>query len=346
MKVEVGEMKVELGASPLTDPRALLISIALNAALLVATSLIVLRAVRPQEESIINRVLSGSVEPIDNRAAVENPGGSPGELGGVGVELSSDVRRPVAPTREPAADALLAEVLTTRSAAESTPRALPGPATTGLGVVPGLGAGGGGGAGTGSQGGVGSGIGPGTEFFGLRDNAASYAYVIDCSGSMDTRAGRLKGRNVLDVAKAELLSSLNPLPAEAKFGVIFYNLNAMIFTDPSGHREMMPASEPNKVRMRSQLADVQAVGGTDHMKALRAALKWKPEVIFFLTDADLMSHNDVELIRREAGKTRIFAVEFGTGPSIKGSEPLRALTDKTGGSYRYIDVRSIGEAAR
>ena len=58
----------------------------------------------------------------------------------------------------------------------------------------------------------------------------------------------------------------------------------------------MAATAPNKARVQTQLATIAPDGGTDHMSALREALKLKPEVIFFLTDADLMSNNDVNEI--------------------------------------------------
>ena len=332
--------KIELGQTPLTDPRSLAISLVVNGVLLLGASLMALGVVLPGQERPEPRVLRGELEPTDNRAAYEPGGGSPGELGGEGVELSAERRRPVAPTRDPAADALLAEILPTRPSAEPS-HALPGPPTSGLGLINGLGAGGGGGAGTGSGGGVGGGIGPGTEFFGLRDRAGSYAYVIDCSGSMDTRAGAVRGRNVLDVAKRELLASLDPLPADAKVGVIFYNESPTVFTDPAGRKDLMSASASNKARVRARLAEVAPLGGTDHMAALRAALAMRPEVIFFLTDADFLDRAGADAIRREAGKTRILAVELGIGSSLRGSEPLRRLAEGTGGSYRYIDVWSL-----
>jgi hypothetical protein len=74
------------------------------------------------------------------------------------------------------------------------------------------------------------------------------------------------------------------------------------------------------------------------MSALRAALVLKPEVIFFLTDADLMTNGDVNEILAEAGSTRIQAVEFGRGVNLGERTPLRRLATTTGGSYLYIDV--------
>ena len=62
-----------------------------------------------------------------------------------------------------------------------------------------------------------------------RDHAHSFAYVIDCSGSMATR-------NSLEIAKREMLASINQLPPDAQFAVIFYNLNARMLSDPQGKK--------------------------------------------------------------------------------------------------------------
>ena len=104
---------------------------------------------------------------------------------------------------------------------------------------------------------------------------------------------------------------------------------------------MMPASAANKTRVQDLLATIPPYGGTDHMKALRAALALKPEVMFFLTDADSMRREEVADILTFAGKTRIHAVEFGQTGAIGGSTPLQSLARSTGGSYRYLDVNTF-----
>jgi hypothetical protein len=104
----------------------------------------------------------------------------------------------------------------------------------------------------------------------------------------------------------------------------------------------MPATPANKARVRTLLAGIEASLGTDHMLALRAALALKPEVIFFLTDADLMNRQEVAAILAEVGKTRIQAVEFGLSGALGGSPALKSLAKSTGGSYRYIDVNTFG----
>lgn len=322
----------DLTESPLTDPRALVSSALLHLLLLALASAAVLTVASPGADAPVERVMSGELGPVDNRAGYEPAGGSPGELGGVGVELSSDRGTPASPTRDATADLLLSEILPTRDDARPEPKTLPGPPTSGLGVLPGPGAGGGGGVGAGSGGGTGKGIGAGTEFFGVRERANSFAYVIDCSGSMASR-------NSLDHAKRELMASLGQLPPDARFGVVFYNLQATVFSDPAGRKTLMAATAANKARVATQLERVAPDGGTDHMLALRTALEMKPEVIFFLTDADLMTRSNVADILGEVGTARIQAVEFGIGTGMNGSEPLQKLSATTGGTYRYVDVR-------
>jgi hypothetical protein len=299
---------------------------ALNAALPVAES-------RP-------KALHAELDPVDNRADVPSSpgegGGGAGEIGGMSrlpFIPPSDGIKPQGTTHDPVADTLLAEILPSSQPkpSESLQRTLPGPQTTGQGLIPGSGSGGGGGAGGGSGGGAGRGIGPGTQFFGARDHAHSFAYVIDCSGSMATR-------NSLEVAKREMFASISQLPPDAQFAVIFYNLQARMLADPQGRKGLMAATAPNKARVQTQLQTIAPDGGTDHMLALREALKLKPEVIFFLTDADLMTNNDVNEILGEVGSTRIQAVEFGRGTEVGQRTPLARLATTTGGSYLYIDV--------
>ncbi len=104
---------------------------------------------------------------------------------------------------------------------------------------------------------------------------------------------------------------------------------------------MMPASPANKRRVQDLLNTIPPYGGTDHMLALRTALALRPEVIFFLTDADSMRPEEVGDILAIAGRTRIHAVEFGQTGLIGGSTPLQTLAKKSGGSYRYLDVNTF-----
>jgi hypothetical protein len=339
---------LKFGKTPMTDPWSLGSSVLVHALLILVTSLVVLNAAvsrlaqRPSS-------LQGELEPVDNRAERRKSangaggGGARGEIGGLGnfeFEAPDTQASPWSPGRNQAADTMLNEILPVISSkqAEMLQHTLPGPETIGVGLIYGSGKGGGGGSGSGSGGGIGQGVGPGTEFFGALEHGRSFAYVIDCSGSMATR-------NSLNVAKRELLASLNQLPPDARFSVIFYNLKVRVFTDPGGQQGLMPATMSNKTRVRNQLLTVGPDGGTDHMLALRTALALKPEVVFFLTDADLMTNNDVNEILAEAAASRIQAVEFGRGSDLGMETPLRRLATTTGGTYRYIDVTSFPRSA-
>ena len=82
----------------------------------------------------------------------------------------------------------------------------------------------------------------------------------------------------------ELNVSLEQLPPDARFGVVFYNLNATTMTDENEKPGLMPATAANKERVRTRLLTLRAEGPTDHAGALEAAFAMHPEVIFFLTD--------------------------------------------------------------
>ena len=156
---------LELGQSPLTDPRALGSSTIFHAFLVVVASLAVLPVAIPLGgESARPKALYAEIDPVDNREQVPpspgEGGGSPGEIGAtnsIPFVSTTEGTKPQEATRDPVADNLLAEILPDAQPkpADTSQRALPGPRTTGQGLIPGSGSGGGGGAGGGSAGGAG-----------------------------------------------------------------------------------------------------------------------------------------------------------------------------------------------
>lgn len=173
---------------------------------------------------------------------------------------------------------------------------------------------------------------PAVEFFGMREQCETIAYVIDRSGSMGTR-------DALGVAKRELRASVGRLPARARFGVVFYNLEPEVFADAGGTAGLMANSAANRTEVDRRLDAMEARGGTRPRPALRAAFAMRPEVIFLLTDGQELSEDDLRALGPElkSAGTRIHVIEFGGGPPLGEQEPLTRLARMTGGTYQRID---------
>jgi hypothetical protein len=303
--------------SPLWDVRSLGGSTLVHGLVLFLASSAVITIALPRERDEA-RTIEGQVGPTDNRAATfAGAGGAPGPSG---RGTASD---PNDPSR------LLDEALSPRASTD-LPRWLRPRTERGSGAAAGSGSGGDGGLGGGTGGGQGTGVGPGTEFFGTRETAKQIVYVIDRSGSMIHR-------NSLGIAKRELLNSMDELSEECSFAVIFYDTHAVFADAP----KLEAATSEHRARLHTKLESIGPDGGTDHKVALMAAFKLKPEVIFFLTDADQMTDLDADELLAAAGKVRIHATEFGVGPAVISSAPLKRLATSSGGRYRYIDVTTF-----
>jgi hypothetical protein len=174
-----------------------------------------------------------------------------------------------------------------------------------------------------------------TKLFGIAAEGYKFVYVFDRSGSMGG-----EGRQSLRAVKAELIRSLNQLNSVHQFQIVFYNERPVVFNPTGTSGRLAFATEENKERVVRFLDSISAIGGTDHENALRLAIRFHPDVIFFLTDADDPKLTSAQLakIARLAAGTIIHAVEFGPGPKPAGDSFLAALARQNGGKYVYIDI--------
>ncbi|MDO4628480.1 MAG: hypothetical protein Q4C70_04810 [Planctomycetia bacterium] len=204
--------------------------------------------------------------------------------------------------------------------------------TDGLGDLPGVGSG------------TFEGFGKGKiSCFGTSGEGNTFIFVFDRSASMSFRSPGATSTS-LNAAKQELRRSLRMLQPNQQFQIIFYNgleedmlkyeANQMIF-----------ATKPNIIGAERFLSSIIAMGGTDHKTALSHALRQRPDVIFFLTDADenetTLNSADLERIRRNATGTQINAIQFGSGPRPEKSNWLSRLAEQNGGQYMYLDVSQL-----
>lgn len=174
-----------------------------------------------------------------------------------------------------------------------------------------------------------------TQFFGAQVWGSKFVYVIDRSGSMSQR-------DRLGAAKRELIGSLSKLPPEAQFQIIFYNLRPDAVVLPRPGIKLHYATNQNRFLAEREMDKMIPDGGTEHLPALKMALGLKPDVIFFLTDADDLRARDVkDATDMNKDQARIHTIEFGIGAEVDRENQLRELASKNGGTYRYIDAAKL-----
>jgi hypothetical protein len=175
-----------------------------------------------------------------------------------------------------------------------------------------------------------------TQVFGLRSRGTRFVYVFDRSSSMEG--------GLLFAAKRELISSLQALDGRHQFQIIFYNERPQLMPAAHGNAPRMAfADQPGKRLAADYIGGVFADGGTNHLQALDMALALKPDVIFFLTDAEepQMRPAELTLVRRLNRGTRINTIEFGVGEQKPAINFLQVLAAENGGQHAYVDVRRL-----
>ncbi|MBN1908325.1 MAG: hypothetical protein JW818_01175 [Pirellulales bacterium] len=174
--------------------------------------------------------------------------------------------------------------------------------------------------------------------FGAEGEGFKFVYVFDRSTSMGG-----VGRSALEAAKAELLASLESLDVNHQFQIIFYNQRPWL-ANPSGEKGKLAfGNERNKNRARQFVGRITADGSTNHEAALMEAIQMRPDVIFFLTDADepRLSEAQLERILRRAAGIRINAIEFGYGAQQDSNNFLVRLARLSGGQHAYVDISHL-----
>jgi hypothetical protein len=175
-----------------------------------------------------------------------------------------------------------------------------------------------------------------THVYGAAGEGNTFVYVFDRSSSMGTG-----GNSLLASAKRELLASLDDLGEENRFHVIFYNERPTKMDLGRSFAGLVFADHRAKELAKRFIESIVAAGGTRHFEALLEALKLRPDVVFFLTDADEPELSDVQLSRirsMNGGNTTINTIEFGDRPQPRRDNFLSRIAHENGGQYVYIDV--------
>ena len=187
--------------------------------------------------------------------------------------------------------------------------------------------------------------GPGkVSFMGKTAVAQKVVFVIDTSSSMDNH-------EAMRYAKAKLKQSINGLTQAQRFQIISYTLTANVMRLPNDTAKtptLYPAIGPNLRLATYHINGMTAKGGTNHEPALKAALGYKPDVVFFLTDADddRLTESTLALVRKDWNKDKkahLHCIKFGEGPDLNSrtGRLMKRLADENSGSYSYLDVSRL-----
>ena len=175
------------------------------------------------------------------------------------------------------------------------------------------------------------------QVFGVEGVGTKFVYAFDRSVSMN-----MEGR--LSAAKKQLIESLTALESIHQFQILFFNSRTTSPDLSGGQNRIAFASEQNKRLAERFVAGVMADGGTDRFIALRSALAFSPDVVFFLTDADdpmsAAEMRQIEQRNRRVGAT-ICTIEFGSGRAHGRHNFLKQLAKMTGGQYGYVDTTRL-----
>ncbi len=168
----------------------------------------------------------------------------------------------------------------------------------------------------------------GGSLFPLPATATSVVYVLDRSLTMGID-------RKLDFARRELITSLRRLPPSVRFQVIDYNESVeTLIVD--GQRELLPAEPAIVDKAVSFLLALAAAGATNHLAALRRGLELRPDVLFFLTDADDLKPEVISFITQRNQHSVIHTIELTRHRSACPEGPLAELARNNHGTYRRV----------
>jgi hypothetical protein len=164
-----------------------------------------------------------------------------------------------------------------------------------------------------------------TEFFGISGYGKTFVYVVDCSGSM-----REEGK--FERAVYELLRSIEQLTSDQQYFIIFYNHAAF----PMATHGPVPATLEQFETTRHWISYAQPQGGTAPLPALLAALKMKPDAIFFLSDGLFDPRTSGMVRASNRGKKSRIPIHTIAFVNREAEGLMRTIARNSGGEYRFV----------
>lgn len=183
-----------------------------------------------------------------------------------------------------------------------------------------------------SQSGAGKG---GAEFFGTKAVGNKFAFVVDCSLSM-------QGERWIQACE-ELLASIDRLKPEQLFYVVLFDGGVhRMFNHDDREAVMFPATAENKERFRQWLATARLGPETRPFLSMKCALELRPDAIYLLSDGDFTDPTAVYLneVNRPASRAHpersqvvIHTINFH-GP--RDQVIMKRIARENRGKYIYV----------
>jgi Ca-activated chloride channel family protein len=172
--------------------------------------------------------------------------------------------------------------------------------------------------------------------FGVQGEGNKFVYLFDRSSSMEGAP--------LAAAKRQLIESLVALESVHQFHIIFFNTKTQAFDITGGGNRIAFATDRNKQLAARFIGGITADGGTDRLTALKKAIAFAPDVIFFLTDADdPMAPSELAEIARDNSRAQaaICVIEFGRRQAPSPGNFLAELAAQSRGQYGYVNTATL-----
>ena len=180
-------------------------------------------------------------------------------------------------------------------------------------------------------------IGPRGPVFGHGGNAKTIIFISDGTGSMMEK---------LDVLKHEISKAVDGLKPIQSFNVAFFQDQGF----NSLEKAMVPATPNNKRKVAAYLDDVSAKGTTNPLPVIEFALKQKPNLIYFLTDAaDFPDNRAVVATFKKFNadqKTKVNTILFVSSEDEKAKnreseELMKQISQENGGVFRWVIMNDL-----
>ena len=185
-----------------------------------------------------------------------------------------------------------------------------------------------------------------TNFMGSGGNAKKIVFIVDASGSLiDTLP------NVI----LELKKSVQQLSERQSFTVIFFQGDAVIEVPPPGWKRADFAHKKSVSEwIDPDSHNIEPGGKSNPVKAIRLAMRYKPELIYLLSDNITGAGSGkyeidqrrllVEIRRANTAKTKINTIQFLYPDPLKDAGlqgTMELIAEQSGGVYKFVDAAEL-----